>query len=84
MLVLELFTLFDTFLVQYLLRDAFNTPKKVNIIELKGLHSFIFKVQGLKRINVSDRDEFQFCVKVQGLKTYLTLDFICMCCGVWA
>jgi len=35
MLVLELFTLFDTFFVQYLLKNAFDTSKKVNLIELK-------------------------------------------------
>jgi len=43
MLALELFTLFDTFVVQYLLRNAFDT-KKINAIELKELYSFIFKV----------------------------------------
>jgi len=32
--------------------------KKVNIIGLKGLYSFIFKVQGPKSIEVSDRDKF--------------------------
>jgi len=48
--------------------------KKVNEIGLKGLYSFIFKVYGPKFIQISARDEFQFWVKVQGLKTYLTLN----------
>jgi len=38
-----------------------STPKKkINVIELKGLCSFIFKVYGPKRIEVLDRDKFQF------------------------
>jgi len=44
MLVLKLLTLFETFLVQYMLENAFNTSKKGNVIGLKGLYSFIFKV----------------------------------------
>jgi len=48
--------------------------KKVNKIELKGSYSFIFKVYG--PIKVSTRDEFQFWIKVQELKTYLTQYFI--------
>jgi len=44
-LVLKFFTLFDTFLVQYLLRNMFDTSKKVNVIELKGQYLFIFKIR---------------------------------------
>jgi len=35
------------------------TPQK-NVIELKWLHSFIFKVYGPKYIEVSDIDKFKF------------------------
>ena len=51
------------------------THKKVNIIGLKGLYSFIFKFQGPKYIEVSEMHEFQFWIKVQELKTYLTQNF---------
>jgi len=57
---MKFYTLFDTFLVQYLLRNMFDTSKKVNVIEFKGLYSFIFKVQGSKYIKILDRDKFQF------------------------
>jgi len=70
--VFEFFTLFNTFLVQYLVRNMFDTSKEVNVIELKWLYSFIFKVYGPKYIEVLDSDEFQFQIKVQELKTYLT------------
>jgi len=42
--VLELFTLFDPYPVQYLLENMFGTLNKINIIELKILFSFTFKV----------------------------------------
>jgi len=42
------------------------------MIMLKGTIFIIFKVYGLKCIKVSDYDEFQFRVKIEELKTYLT------------
>ena len=57
-LVLKLFTPFNTFSVQYLLGNVFDTSKEANIYELKGLYSFIFKVYGLKCIEVSDINKF--------------------------
>ena len=76
MLILKLFTPFDTFPIQYLLENAFDTSKKVNEIGLKRLYSLIFKVYGSKFIKVLTLDGLQFWVKVQGLKTFLNLKFI--------
>jgi len=44
MLAFELFQPFDTFPLQYLLRNLFDTSNKFNIIGLKGLDSFTFIV----------------------------------------
>jgi len=44
MLVLKLFTSFDTFPIRHLLGNVFDTSKKDDVIGLKGLYSFIFKV----------------------------------------
>jgi len=72
MLVFELFTSFDTFSLQCQLKNAFETSEKFNVIRLKGIYLLIFKVWEPKYIKVSNRDKFQFCVKVYGLKTYST------------
>jgi len=50
---------------------SFNMSKIVDVIELKWLYSFMFKVWGQKCINVSDKDESQIHVKVQGLQMFL-------------
>jgi len=46
------------------------------------------KVYGPKYIKVSDKDELQFLIKVQGLKTYLILYiyiyiYVCVCIYIY-
>jgi len=60
----------------YVWKCVRHVKKKIDVIRIKELYSFIFKVLGLKCIEVSDMDKFQFWIKVQGLKTYLTLSYI--------
>jgi len=43
-LTLKLFALFDTFLIQYIVENIFDTLKKFDVIELKELYLLIFKV----------------------------------------
>jgi len=42
--------------LKMLVWNKFNTPKKVDIIGLKGLYLFIFKVWGPKYIKVLDNN----------------------------
>jgi len=56
--------------------NVFDTSKTFNVIDLKGLYLFVFKVWGEKYIKVSNMDKFQFYVKVHGLPTYLIVIFI--------
>jgi len=53
---------------------SFKVPKIVDLIGLKGLYSFMFKVWKQKYIKVSDRDESQIRVKV-GIKNVLNPNF---------
>jgi len=51
----------------------FETSNKLNKILLKGLNPHIYIVEGLNWFKVFKRDQYQFLLKVEGLKTYLIL-----------
>jgi len=54
---------------QMLTWNVFNTSKKFNVIKLKWLYPFIFKVWKPKCIKVLNMDQFQFRVNVKELKS---------------
>jgi len=70
MLAFQLFTLFYTFPFQYLLGNTFDKSKNFNVIKLRRVYLFISKVCEQKFIKILNKDEFQFWIKVRGLKTF--------------